>query len=329
MDEAIQRICGNPQVRWLRQSSYHSTNAIGGPDGQQAFLNAALLVETTLGPAALLEWTQKIEKEMGRERLVRWGPRRIDIDILLFGTAEVRSPPLEIPHPRMTCRPFVLLPAVEIAPQMEHRPTGWTIAKLVQHLQESPKLLAVVGMPGRGAAEIVQRAAGSCGARRLSDHADPAMIWAAVDCHSDWMEGQLESLRCRCQQLDQAATDHSAPNFVISDFWVSQTLALSRTRLHQAEQTVFAKRYQAATRQLPLPRLRVLIDGTPQQAIDGLTAAGLALTEADVRRLESYQQNLRQIVRAPLQGPLLDLTGADSDAAVVEIMAAVDAMKEM
>ena len=133
LDNAIQRICGNPQVRWLAQSSYYQTIAVGGPGGQQAFLNAALRIDTSLAPEALLRWILQVEKGMGRERIVRWGPRCIDIDILLLGTRQIRTGPLEIPHPRMAFRPFVLEPAAEIAGDMIHCASGWTDAEMLQH----------------------------------------------------------------------------------------------------------------------------------------------------------------------------------------------------
>jgi 2-amino-4-hydroxy-6-hydroxymethyldihydropteridine diphosphokinase len=329
LDEAIQRICGNPQVRCLRRSRYHQTAAVGGPDGQQAFLNAALLVDTTLQPAELLQWTQKVERDMGRERLVRWGPRRIDLDILLWGTEEIRSPPLEVPHPRMTYRPFVLLPAAEIAPGMKHAASGWTIAELVRHLRESPRMLAVFGLPASVAAASARRAAECCGAELVSDPSDPAIMRAPAARRSDWMQSKIESLRIRCRKLERAATDAHTPVFVISDFWVSESLALARCCLKQAELEVFSERFAAATRSLPVPRLRVLVVADDQTPTDAAPAIGAELAEPDVGSFETYRQNLWQIARAPMQGPLLELTGVDSEAAAIEIAAAVDAMNDM
>ncbi len=329
LDEAIQRICGNPQVRYLRRSSYHQTAAVGGPDGQQAFLNAALLVDTTLQPAELLQWTQQVERDMGRERLVRWGPRRIDLDILLWGTEEIRSPPLEIPHPRMTYRPFVLLPAAEIAPEMKHAASGWTIAELVRHLRESPRMLAVFGPPSSVVAASAQRAAVCCGAELLSDPSDPAIMRAPAASRSDWMQGQLESLRSRCRKLERAATEPHASRFVITDFWVSESLALARCCLKQPELEVYCERFEAAVRALPVPRLRVLVVADEQAQTDAVPTIGAELAQRDVGSFETYPQYLRQIARAPMQGPLLELTGVDAEAAAIEIAAAVDAMNDM
>ena len=84
------------------------------------FLNIAAEAETELMPRQLLRVIRNIERELGRKRIVRAGPRTIDIDILLFGENRVNAAELEIPHPRMTERRFVLVPMAEIAPAVRH-----------------------------------------------------------------------------------------------------------------------------------------------------------------------------------------------------------------
>ncbi|MGO4571006.1 2-amino-4-hydroxy-6-hydroxymethyldihydropteridine diphosphokinase [Microvirga sp. 2TAF3] len=87
-----------------------------GPVAQDWFVNACVLAETELAPEALLSLCLDVERELGRTREVRWGPRIIDIDILTYGDCEVNGPPLTIPHPHMLERAFVLVPLAEIAP---------------------------------------------------------------------------------------------------------------------------------------------------------------------------------------------------------------------
>lgn len=89
-----------------------------GPVPQGPYLNACLAVETTLSPRALLDHALAIEKRHGRERTLRWGPRRIDIDLLLHGQGSVHETGLVLPHPHMTQRAFVLVPLAEIAAGM-------------------------------------------------------------------------------------------------------------------------------------------------------------------------------------------------------------------
>jgi len=123
--------------RWL------GTVPIGGPTGQPEFLNGGVRVETSLAAEELLARMHEIEASLGRERIVRWGPRPLDLDLLLFGDAQIDRPDLKVPHPRLECRQFVLKPAVDIAGDMIHPRLGWTLTRLLNHLHDSPPWLAV------------------------------------------------------------------------------------------------------------------------------------------------------------------------------------------
>jgi len=96
-------------------SSLYETAPVGGPP-QGSFLNAVVVVDTTLGPRRLLELAQVVEREAGRRRLVRWGPRSLDVDLLLYEGPPVEEPGLRVPHPRLTARRFALEPLVEAWP---------------------------------------------------------------------------------------------------------------------------------------------------------------------------------------------------------------------
>lgn len=98
-----------------RISPYYRTAPVGGPD-QDDYLNAVVLVETELAPGELLAATTRIEQGRGRIRRERWGPRTLDIDILLYGDSVVDEPGLTVPHPRMTERRFVLAPLLDVWP---------------------------------------------------------------------------------------------------------------------------------------------------------------------------------------------------------------------
>lgn len=98
-----------------RVSGVYRSEPVGVKD-QREFLNAVIMVETELEPLALLRSVLEIEKRCGRKRDLRWGPRTLDIDILLFDGMEIDLPELSIPHPMMITRRFVLEPLVEIAP---------------------------------------------------------------------------------------------------------------------------------------------------------------------------------------------------------------------
>lgn len=115
---AVRMLDATPGIRLVAVSGVWETAPQGVVD-QPDFLNAVARVETGLDPLALLAAAQRVEQALGRERTVRWGPRRIDVDILLYGDERVDLPGLTIPHPRLEERAFVLVPLLELLPGRE------------------------------------------------------------------------------------------------------------------------------------------------------------------------------------------------------------------
>jgi 2-amino-4-hydroxy-6-hydroxymethyldihydropteridine diphosphokinase len=123
-------------------SSLHESKPAGGPTAQAPYLNAAAVIETSLSPLQLLHEVQQIENNLGRERLERWGPRTIDLDLLLYDEQELDTPELTLPHPRMSFRRFVLEPAAEIAGEMVYPINGWTVGRLIMNLKDTTNEIA-------------------------------------------------------------------------------------------------------------------------------------------------------------------------------------------
>jgi 2-amino-4-hydroxy-6-hydroxymethyldihydropteridine diphosphokinase len=127
-------------VRMIRRSSLYKTEPVDFT-AQGWFLNLAAEVETALMPRQLLHAIRRVEQEMGRRRIVPAGPRVLDIDILLYGTSIVRTAELEVPHPRMAQRRFVLVPMAEIAPGLRHPVLKLTMLELLASTQDRSQVV--------------------------------------------------------------------------------------------------------------------------------------------------------------------------------------------
>ncbi len=113
LERGVRALGALPDSVVRRVSRFYRTEPVG-PPGQPDYINAVVGLETRLRPLALLDAMQRIERTQGRVRRERWGPRTLDLDLLLYGDEEIDSPRLQVPHPRMHERLFVLRPLADI-----------------------------------------------------------------------------------------------------------------------------------------------------------------------------------------------------------------------
>jgi 2-amino-4-hydroxy-6-hydroxymethyldihydropteridine diphosphokinase len=134
MREAVRRLAGVPHVEIERVSSLYETAPMGGPADQGWFLNAVVAVRTRLSPDDLLQACRQIEHDLGRVRGERFGPRTMDMDVLLYADRIIQTAELTVPHPRLHERRFVLVPLVEVAPDLLHPTFGRSLSALLAAL---------------------------------------------------------------------------------------------------------------------------------------------------------------------------------------------------
>ena len=132
---AVAELASLPDTTLVAQSSFYSSHPVG-PQDQPDFVNGAVWLQTRLSPLQLLDRLQQIEQHHGRERKQRWGPRTLDLDLLIYGDDTISSERLTVPHPELPNRDFVLQPLLDLKADLA-LPDGQTIAQLRQHCPDN------------------------------------------------------------------------------------------------------------------------------------------------------------------------------------------------
>ena len=194
LESALNWLSSSGKARVKRISSWLETEPVGGPSGQPAFLNGAVVLETNLDAQRIMHFLLECEQAHGRLRTVKDGPRTLDMDLLLLGNQLVETTDLIVPHPRMSERRFVLAPAAEIAPDWIHPVLGKSIAALLASLDGTKPSGCIPGRELLGRTAFV---AGSTSGIGLAIAEELMMAGARVILHgrrSDLLEIGISSL---------------------------------------------------------------------------------------------------------------------------------------
>ena len=294
LQRALAEVSAHPFVQRMRHSSWHSTLPKGGPSGQGKFLNGAARFETTLSPKDLHKLLCEIEQSLGRQRGQRWGPRVLDIDLLLCGSQIVSGEgeqALTVPHPRMAFRRFVLEPAMEVAADMMHPEVGWTIAQLHEHVLSWPPYLVISSPDAARAAEIARQTAELIGCKLIRQTELSPTEPQSEAATENWIQNTSSYLE-NCNALLPTAASWKPDEPYIADFHPASVLA-------DAPPAVPAKGLQPL-KEIPMRAKLLVIDEVAQPA----------------RELLGHS------------GPVLAIAKMSTAEAVTEIAAAVAAMRE-
>jgi 2-amino-4-hydroxy-6-hydroxymethyldihydropteridine diphosphokinase len=293
---SLTQLAAVPGITQIAVSSLHQTTPVGGPAHQPGFLNQAALFETSLSPHQFFRQLTLSEQSAGRTRVEHWGPRTLDLDLLLYDDLVLTTPELTLPHPRMALRHFVLAPAVEVAPTWLHPQIGWTIAQLWQHLQSAPPYLAIAGPPAANPTALATRLATELALRFV-----PLTLLPNSPRPSS--PPSLESLRLAAQQLDRQQFQSATSTWTVSDFWFDQ-LALDQSDPQRLQV------WQQLHPHVQPPKLLIHLE-----------------EPTSLQESESFAAQLKSLASQSGIGPVLHLPAYDPETVWNEITAALQSMK--
>jgi 2-amino-4-hydroxy-6-hydroxymethyldihydropteridine diphosphokinase len=312
LHQAIDLLAALPKVSLVRRSRWRTTRPIGGPPGQDLFLNGVVVCETTLSPQQLLSECQHIEDQLGRDRHERWGARHIDLDLLLHGNTICQKDELTLPHPRMLVRRFVLEPAVEVAGDWIHPQLGWTLHQAFTHLSNSLPYIALTGCTESVLTEVARAVCENERFRFLG-----AVRPATAPTVPDVQQG-IKFLRRRASILRNVAELVVTPGVeaVVSNFWWDDFLAEGAGRDSPAEWIAVADELLPC---IPSPRLLVLVEESrvsppTRSAHSGWVPGGSAIR--------------KYLMTSGAQCPYITVSDEDRLWSEHQIVAAIDAMME-
>jgi len=255
LDRAIELLRFMPGVELRAVSRYRETAAVGGPAAQDPFLNAACLLDTALPPRAVLEMLAAIENTLARDRRERWGPRTIDLDLLLYDDVVMDSPELTLPHPRMATRRFVLEPAAEIAATLSHPRSGCTVGDLLANITAAHHFVTIVGVPGSGAAEVAAAVADATLARLI--HA-PSTWPVAEGGRTATLAHWRRTLAAWSAPLRGTAWDDEPP-VTVADHWCGSLVPAAAGLLDADDAARFADEAAADLATLRVPTAAIVL----------------------------------------------------------------------
>ena len=330
LQQALEQLGRRPGIALVAQSGWYATRAIGGPLGQRSFFNAAALLETSLAPEALLVALHEIEDALGRRRGEPWGPRTVDLDLLLYDQQVIESPLLMVPHPRMAWRRFVLEPAAEIAAEMVHPRIGWSIQRLLAHLNTSANYVAITGPAAAGKTALALALERQNAAILVRDESPPdhGGSFDLDPSGNEWPAAlEFHGRRSRLLAAD-AAIWSDRKRLVVSDFWFDQSMAYAEAWLPGGQFEAFRLQWEHDRARVVRPRLIVWLDAPAEELFRRVGERGRR-NERPLRidRLEQIRQAIRGQVSRPRQGPVLWANDTSPSAALREVQAAVDAMQ--
>jgi 2-amino-4-hydroxy-6-hydroxymethyldihydropteridine diphosphokinase len=303
IEEALDLLGKEPQIEVLRVSDLKETSPLGGM-AQPSYLNGVAEIRTALTAEELLATLKATEDSLGRERRERWGPRTIDLDLLLYGHENIRLPGLIVPHPQMHLRSFVLDGLCQLNPTLVHPLLGESVCELAGRLggadfaltSDAPRLVSIAGLIGVGKTTLAERLAAILTAEILREPYDtnPFLPRVYAGQKELGLASQLYFLVHRSEQLNPDVL--SSQRVSLSDYVFDQELIYARRCLETDQWQVYRSIFPRFAEKVATPALVIYLQDSPANCLErihrrkrpyeqGITLAFLESLHGDYERL--------------------------------------------
>jgi deoxyguanosine kinase len=234
-----------------------------------------------------------------------------------------------LPHPRMAWRRFVLEPATEVAGDMRHPLIGWTVARLLEHLNTSWPYLAIAGPIGAGKTQLAERLTAAVSARLIAERPDwPSLDAFYTDPSGHAWQTELGFLRQRAKLLARDGSPQWGSSWTISDFWFDQSAAFARVWLPSEQLPAYLQQYERVRCDVVRPKLIVWLDAPAEELAARVRRRGRPCERnLTTEQLDHIRRGVRAQVEQPDLGPVLRAGNGDPDTVFAEVLAALRGME--
>ncbi len=272
---ALETLAACEGIVSVRPSTFYETPPLGDVE-QGAFLNGVAQVRTSLSYRTLFETLQAIEQQMGRVRGEHWGPRVIDLDLLLYGSSVVDEPDLKIPHPEMHLRSFVLRGLCLLDPGAMHPQMAQTVVELAKRLNNCdfyrdasrPQLVSIAGNIGVGKTTLAQRLAGRLNARFIAENYsdNPYLADVYAGDRGKALDSELFFLSSGASQLEKRRLKAGA--VYVSDYVFDKAMIYASNWLNDEQMEEYKRYYASVSDGVAVPVLVIYLNDSLQHCLD-------------------------------------------------------------
>ena len=290
LNQALELMGDCDGIDVLRTSDFIQSSALADMD-QPDYINAVVQIRTSLTPENLLECLLNIEDSLGRVRTHKWGPRVIDLDLLLYGEHIIHTDTLTVPHEHMHLRSFVLTPLAQLAGDLIHPVMGVSIAELQQRLskcsfalhEDQVQLVSIAGNIGIGKTTLARQLIENMGGSLIAEPYDsnPFMPEVYEGRNEYALDSQLHFLVNRAKQLDKGML--SSGQLYFSDYLFDKELVYANLLLDKRQLCLYQSIYQRFAENVALPVLLIYLDDSAENCLERIHL-----------RNRSYEQDIQR-----------------------------------